>query len=213
MWPRLGCGLGATLPSPALRRADLHGRANSVETVSELENIYANWIGGGPLVQGVNLWLELKPILIVMGVWVGMIGLLIFLRKKIDYRIGPKHLKVTLLGLTLRRVRLDNIRGITAQRAKFAERWHNRFFHKNDRYLVIQKRSGLCKQLEITPEQRFVFKAELDRAIRELMGLPPPAKVGDWPVLEQIEICGSPDEGATPASEKPADNSPPPPPD
>jgi len=175
-------------------------------------NIYTNWIGNGPLVRGVNLWLELKPILIVTAAWLGVIALLVFLRKQINYRIGPKHLKVTLLGIPIRRVRLDNIRGITAQRATFAERWHNKFFHKNDRYLVIQKRSGLIKQFEITPEQRFVFKAELDRAIRELMGLPPPAQVGDFPVLEQIEIYRNPDEATPPAPEKPADNSPSPPP-
>jgi len=90
----------------------------------------------------------------------------------IDYRIGPKAVIITLFGLPVRRIRLDNIRHISSRRTGFCESWPNVLLIKRDRILVIEKRRGLSKRVLITPVQRYVFKAALDRAIREFNGLP-----------------------------------------
>jgi hypothetical protein len=111
----------------------------------------------------------LKPVLAALG----SIGLTVFALTRVTYRIGPEHLQVVLLGVPVRRVRLDNIRNIHTGKILFAEKWHNTFFPGPDRLLVIEKRRGLMRFLVITPERRFVFKAQLDQAIRERLELDP----------------------------------------
>ena len=150
-------------------------------------------MGTFPLVRGVDLWVELGPILIVVAAWLGLIALGVFLLLRINYRVGAKYFIVTLLGIPIRWVRLDNIRSIHPLHVRFSEKWHNKIFHKNDRILVIQKRRGLLKHLEITPEQRFVFKAELDRAIRAHLGLPPAPSAADTTTFDQIQIPSAPE--------------------
>jgi hypothetical protein len=90
----------------------------------------------------------------------------------ISYRIGPKSVLITLFGVPVRRLGLDNIRHISSRRGGFCESWPNVLFPNRDRILVIEKRHGVLKRLMITPPQRYVFKAALDRAIREFNGLP-----------------------------------------
>jgi hypothetical protein len=101
--------------------------------------------------------------------------------------------------MTVRRVRLDNIRHISVQPCWFAEKWHNVISMTQDRVLVIHKRRGLVKNLQITPETRLVFKARLDRAIREVMNLP-------WPP-EPAEVDSGepgPDTGASVPAQRPS---------
>jgi hypothetical protein len=105
--------------------------------------------------------------------WLGLIFGLIFCLRRVNYQVGRKHLKVTILGIPVRRVRLDNIRNIHTRKPRFAERWYNMLFPTLDRILVIEKRRGLVKCFVITPEQRYVFRSELDRAIRSHVGLKP----------------------------------------
>lgn len=111
--------------------------------------------------------------IVITILWLVFVAILVLLVKSVSYRIGSKHLLLTVAGIPIRWVRLDNIRNIHTRRTRLAEKWHNKFFSKNDRILVIVKRRGLIKNIEMTPEQRYVFKAELDRAIRVVMGLPP----------------------------------------
>ena len=105
-------------------------------------------------------------ILAVIGIWLALIAFLVFLLLQVRYRIGPKHFKVMILGIPVRRVRLDNIRNLSTRPVWFGEKWHNLLFPRLDRILVIQKKRGLLKNFVVTPENRFVFKTELDRAIR-----------------------------------------------
>ena len=65
-----------------------------------------------------------------------------------------------------------------------------------DRILVIEKRRGLIKRLVITPEQRYVFKAELDRAIRACMGLKPAPSFASLTVLDQTTASTNQGAGA-----------------
>jgi len=85
----------------------------------------------------------------------------------IRYRITSRWLLITLLGVPLRWVSLTNIRFITDHCKEAAEHWPNTHNPKT-RTLVIRKRHGLFRNLVITPYKRFVFKAELERAIRAL---------------------------------------------
>jgi hypothetical protein len=85
----------------------------------------------------------------------------------IRYRITSRWLLITLLGVPLRWVSLKNIRFITDHCKEAAEHWPNTHNPKT-RTLVLRKRHGLFRNLVITPYKRFVFKAELEKAIRAL---------------------------------------------
>jgi hypothetical protein len=60
---------------------------------------------------------------VVVAAWLGLVAVLLFLLTQVRYRVGPKHLKVTLLGIPVRRVRLDNIRNVHTRKSRFVERW------------------------------------------------------------------------------------------
>lgn len=85
----------------------------------------------------------------------------------IRYRITRRWLLITLLGVPLRWVSLRNIRFITDHAKELCETWPNTHSPKT-RILIIRKRRGLFRNLMITPQKRFVFKAELEKAIRAL---------------------------------------------
>lgn len=81
----------------------------------------------------------------------------------IRYRITSRWLLITVLGVPIRWVSLKNIRFITDHCKEAAEHWPNTHSPKT-RTLVIRKRSGIFRNLVITPYKRFVFKAELEKA-------------------------------------------------
>lgn len=90
--------------------------------------------------------------------------LLVWVLAQIDYRITETHLEVTLLGMRLRRIRLADIRYVNRRRTGLCERWPNTLF-PGRRVLVIHRRSGLLKNFVITPRNRYIFKAALERAL------------------------------------------------
>ena len=84
----------------------------------------------------------------------------------VRYRITPRHFKVTLFGLCLRRILVEDIESVTKRRpAGWSEHWWNTL-HPNHRTLVIRRQRGLFKNIVITPRNRYVFKASLERAIQ-----------------------------------------------
>jgi hypothetical protein len=94
-----------------------------------------------------------------------LIFLLLWLLRHIRYSITPRHLKISLFGLSLRRIPLTQIESISKRRAEgWAENWWNTT-KPGHRALVIRKRRGLIKNLVITPRNRYIFKADLQRAI------------------------------------------------
>ena len=94
--------------------------------------------------------------------------LLLLSVKTIRYRIGSKFLIITWLGLPIRWIRLTNIAHVTPERFAWAERWFNAFRVRH-RVLTLHRRHGLVRKLSISPSNRFVFRAELNRA-REQAG-------------------------------------------
>ncbi len=105
-----------------------------------------------------------------MTVFVAL-GLLVFaflcvwLMTYLRYQITPRHLKITLFGLCLRRIALNEIESVSKRRPSgWAENWWSTL-RPNHRMLVIRRRCGLRKHLLITPKNRYIFKADLERAI------------------------------------------------
>jgi hypothetical protein len=143
---------------------------------------------------GLGAWRSWGPIILMIVGWLGLVAWLLFLVTRIRYRIGPRHLSVTLLGLPLRRIAFGNIRAVHTHKPYFSEKWYNTLLPTFDRFLVIEKRRGLFKSIIITPEMRYVFKADLDRAIRGHLGLPSAPTVGETTTYDKMRV---PDRSAT----------------
>ncbi len=94
-------------------------------------------ITGWPALLAEMEWKSLGPRLAYVGLWLGAVLLLLFLKTRIGYRIGKKYFMVTLLGIPFRLVHLGNIRNIHSVRIRWAERWRNQIFATADRNLVI----------------------------------------------------------------------------
>lgn len=105
-------------------------------------------------------------VFITLGVFLYVL-LFTWLVQFLRYRITPRHFKVTLFGLCLRRIPLDEIESVSKKRhaVGWTENWWNTL-HPNHRMLVIRRRRGLRRNLVITPRNRYVFKANLERALQ-----------------------------------------------
>jgi hypothetical protein len=102
-------------------------------------------------------------IILTVAVVLASAGLLLCSAFTIGYHITPTHLKITWLGLPVRRIRLDDIKRIGTRPVIWAERWPNTL-RNNGRLLVIRRRSGWLRSLVITPEYPFEFRNELEQA-------------------------------------------------
>jgi hypothetical protein len=104
----------------------------------------------------------------------GALGLLLFcfflmwVVTHVHYHIALRHVKITLFGIVLRRIRISNIASVSKRRTDgLAENWWSTF-RPNHRSLVIRRKRGLIKNVIITPRNRYVFKAELERAMERV---------------------------------------------
>jgi hypothetical protein len=101
----------------------------------------------------------------------GTVLVLVFLwwcMTQIHFRIGSKHLKVLLFGITIRRIALNDIAYISKREAKgLAERWYSTM-KTSHRLLTIERKSGLRRYVCITPQNRYVFLADLKSAVRRV---------------------------------------------
>jgi hypothetical protein len=117
-----------------------------------------------------------RAIAMKMTVFV-LLGLLVFaflcvwLLTHIRYHLTSRYLKITLLGVCLRRIRLEDIESVSKRRPTgWAENWSSTF-RPNHRMLVIRRHRGLRKHIIITPKNRYIFKTDLER----LLKIKPPA--------------------------------------
>ena len=101
----------------------------------------------------------------------GAAFLLLFLfwcMTRLHFRIGSRHLKVMLFGLAIRRIELTDIAYASKREPKGrAERWYSTFKTAH-RLLVLERKSGLRKFFCITPQNRYVFLADLKTAVRRV---------------------------------------------
>src|SRR5947207_13241886 len=94
-------------------------------------------------------------------------GLVGALASQLGYVITERHLKITLFGICLRRIRLADIDCVSKRQLHLAEKWYNTL-NPSHRILVIRRRRGWFKDFIITPKNRYVFKAELEQALAKL---------------------------------------------
>jgi hypothetical protein len=107
-----------------------------------------------------DAWIKVAAVIIGVPV-VGMLPVLAIWA--VNYRITPRCLVVTWLGIPVRWVRLENIHSIGTTPCFWAERWPC-VLSPMGRYLVIRKHHGLFKNMVVTPRNPFVFRAEVYRA-------------------------------------------------
>ncbi len=86
----------------------------------------------------------------------------------IHFRIGSRYLKITVFRFPIRRIALNDIAHVSKREPKgMAERWYSTF-KVSHRLLTIERKSGLRKYVCITPQNRYVFLADLKSAIRRV---------------------------------------------
>src|SRR5215472_87038 len=96
--------------------------------------------------------------------------LLVWLVTRIRYRVGSRHVKVLLFGVCLRRVALTSIESVSKRRTDgWSEHWWSTMRPKH-RMLVLRRHRGLCRNFVITPKNRYVFKTDVERALRRVGG-------------------------------------------
>jgi hypothetical protein len=104
-----------------------------------------------------------------LGVLVGIL-LFLWLVRRVRYRIGSRHVKVILFGIPVRRIALTSIESVSKRRGDgLAENWWSTMRPKH-RMLVLRRRRGLFKNFVITPRNRYVFKTDIERALRRVGG-------------------------------------------
>ncbi|GEM_PF-2392969 len=103
----------------------------------------------------------------IAGGLAALILLVLLIVPTIRYRVAKRRLVITALGVPVRWVSLKNIRYLTDHSKGVAESWPN-CFSSIGRGLYVRKRRGLFRWLMITPDKRFVFKAEVEKAIHLL---------------------------------------------
>jgi hypothetical protein len=87
---------------------------------------------------------------------------------QIHFRIGSRHLKVMLFGMPIRRLALTDIAYVSKREPKgLAERWYSTL-KTSHRLLTIERKTGLRKYFCITPQNRYVFLADLKSAVRRV---------------------------------------------
>jgi hypothetical protein len=100
---------------------------------------------------------------------------------QIHFRIGSRHLKVLLFGMTIRKIALDDIAYASKREPKgMAESWYSTL-KTSHRLLTIERKTGLRKYFCITPQNRYVFLADLRSAIRRV------DPTAEWAALKTFE--------------------------
>jgi hypothetical protein len=110
----------------------------------------------------------MKLILFGVGGAFAFVVLILWMTTRLQYRIGSQHLKILLFGIPLRKIALADIKRISKRRpSRAAEYWYNTL-QPGHRLLAIQRNSGLRKFVVISPRNRYIFLADLQKAIQRL---------------------------------------------
>jgi hypothetical protein len=149
-----------------------------------------------------NTWLHIEiAVFCALALLVGVLAA-IALMTRIRYRVGSRHVKVLLFGVCIRRLALRNIESVSKRPGSgLAERWHSTMRPKH-RMLVLRKKRGLFKNFIITPKNRYVFRTDVERALRRA-GLAPAVGPGESLASEDSsseDSAPSSDMAQTPAA-------------
>ena len=93
-----------------------------------------------------------------------IVCLYLSLVKTITYRIGGNHLEIKMLGLNVRKFALSNIEKVSKKRTAPAEFWCNTL-HTKHKVLVLHLKKGFLRQVMISPENRYIFRSQLEETI------------------------------------------------
>ena len=113
----------------------------------------------------VENWTQL--IWAMLGGWVTYTLVVFWLMPRIRFGVGATHVKVSLFGIPLRRIALQDITRVSKRLKGRAEIWRNTL-QADHRMLVIYRNRGLFKAVVITPRNRYVFRNEIAQAIDRL---------------------------------------------
>lgn len=106
--------------------------------------------------------------LIILGGMAFLLLVVFWCMRQLHFRIGSRHLKVMLFGLAIRKIELTDIAYASKREPKgVAERWYSTL-KTSHRLLVIERKSGFRKHFCITPQNRYVFLADLKKAVRRV---------------------------------------------
>jgi hypothetical protein len=89
----------------------------------------------------------------------------------IDYRITPAALEIRILGATLRRILLTDIEEVHRRGAFLHEGWTGPKFWNA---VTVRRRSGLLRNLVISPDDPDRFAEEIRLAVERATGSTPP---------------------------------------
>lgn len=105
----------------------------------------------------------MRQFVIALGCGCFLIGFVIWLRGQITYRVGREFLRVMVFNLTLCKVPLASITRVSTRLRGPAKNWANTFWPSHRQLVVHYKDSK--RPLLITPANRYVVKAELQRIL------------------------------------------------
>ena len=112
-----------------------------------------------------------------------LIFLMAWLITRVRYVITPRHVRVLLFGVAIRRIPIRTIESVSKRRSPgLAENWWSTLSPKH-RSLVLRRKTGLIRNVVLTPRNRYAFKFELDRIISE-QGSPAEARTNAESVFE-----------------------------
>lgn len=109
----------------------------------------------------------------------------IWLTGHVRYQIRSRYLKIGVFGIRLRRIPFSNIHYVTKRRpVGLTEYWWSTIRPRH-RTIVIRLKKGWRRNIVLTPRNRYVFKADLERAMRragnELADVPETEAAADEP--------------------------------
>lgn len=123
-----------------------------------------------------------KIVLLALAGLVILFGVVVWLRAGVRYVVGKSSLRITWLGLTLRRIPYTDIRRVGTPKRDSTwlgtESWTNSW-DTSHRGLVVHRRTGWRRRLLITPERRYAFRTELRAAIAKAVGEQPEPDADD----------------------------------
>jgi hypothetical protein len=93
-----------------------------------------------------------------VGLEVGVVALILYAVATLRYRITSEAVEVLILGWCARRIRLDDIESVRRGGCFWNEHWTN-FKLRNS--VTLRRKSGLIKNLVITPDNPSAFIAEV----------------------------------------------------
>jgi hypothetical protein len=108
---------------------------------------------------------------------IALIAFILWLPTQLRYQITKTHFVITLFGIPLRWVRLEDVILVSKSRTKWAEPWSNTW-KGSRRRIIIQKRRGLFKKILVTPQFRYEFKVDLENAALKAKGKLAPEDTG-----------------------------------